>query len=152
LPAAPYPDVKPLADVTGLQRRPWALGALLFGIFAGLALIISCLGLFNIVFHDVTSRGRELAIRRTLGARGVDIVRSVLFRTGIASLTGLGAGVAIGVWIGALLQPLLFRTAGVQTGILMPVVGVVALTASFAMAPPILTALRAAPALVLREE
>jgi hypothetical protein len=82
----------------------------------------------------------------------VDIVRSVLFRTGIASLTGLGAGVAIGVWIGALLQPLLFRTAGVQTGILMPVVGVVALTASFAMAPPILTALRAAPALVLREE
>jgi putative ABC transport system permease protein len=151
LPNAPYPNVRSLSAVTGLQRRPWALGALLFGIFATLALLISCLGLYNLIFHDVKSRERELAIRLTLGATARDVIGSVVLGTGAAALVGLAAGIVGGLWMGTLIEPLLFRTRGVQLEVSLGVAAFICTTAATAAFQPTRRALGTEPARVLRE-
>jgi putative ABC transport system permease protein len=47
----------------------------LFGVFAGIAVLISCLGLLGLVAHAIVSRQKELGIRRVLGADVQEIVR-----------------------------------------------------------------------------
>ena len=49
--------------------------ATLYGIFAGMAVIISCLGLFGLSLFDIRQRYREIALRKVNGARNRDLYR-----------------------------------------------------------------------------
>jgi putative ABC transport system permease protein len=77
------------------QRR---LNMILFGIFAGVAMLLAALGVYGVMSHSVAQREHEMGIRMALGARAVDVVKLVL-RQG---LTLTAAGIAIGTG-GALL-------------------------------------------------
>jgi hypothetical protein len=152
LPHATYPRVQPLSELVSAQQRPWALGAALFVAFGLLALCISQLGLYNIIFHDVKARERELAIRVTLGANLRDLVTSVLFRTGGAVAVGLVLGLAAAYWMGLRVEPLLFRTSGVDPEIDVLIAVVTLGVAAAAAAAPLWRAWRVQPAVVLRED
>lgn len=51
---------------------------LVFTAFAGLAVIIACLGVFGLAAHSVEKRTREVGVRKVMGAG--DIVRLFLWR------------------------------------------------------------------------
>ncbi len=66
--------------------------ARLFGVLAGVALMLSLAGVYGVAALGVSARSHEIAIRSCLGAQPTDIVRLILRETAIAVCAGVGAG------------------------------------------------------------
>jgi putative ABC transport system permease protein len=64
----------------------------LVGTFAGIALLLACVGLYGVMSYSVAQRTREIGVRIALGADGTQVVREVV-RGGLLLV---GLGIAIG--------------------------------------------------------
>jgi len=96
------PDL--LAGSASRTRFVFALLAL----FAGLALLLSCLGLYGVLSWSVGERTHEIGIRMALGARPRDVLRQV-FLEGMAPVAaGLILGLAAARLLGGLLADQLY--------------------------------------------
>ena len=82
-----------LATDLDLYFLPQRVAAFVIGIFGLVGLALAGVGIYGIVAYDVARRTRELGIRLALGARGTDLVMSVLVRGGAI----VGVGIAIGL-------------------------------------------------------
>jgi putative ABC transport system permease protein len=124
----------------------------LFGIAAGLAVVIACIGLFGLAAFTVQHRRKEIGIRKVLGATATSIVR--LFAAQYAALVAVAFIVAAPVSYFAMqawLQDFAYRT-DVGFGLLLSA-GAVAM--GVALATVCTQALRAAridPATTLQSE
>jgi predicted permease len=76
-----------------------AMIARLSSFFAGLALVLACIGLYGLLSYEVARRTRELGIRMALGAQQRDLLRLVVGQGILLALIGavIGIGAAIGV-------------------------------------------------------
>jgi predicted permease len=91
---------QPVTDVRTLEAmldqyvysRP-RFNLLLFGVFAGLGLVMALLGVYGIISNGVVQRTREIGIRFALGARSDQVTRMVLG----TSAKLLGMGISIGL-------------------------------------------------------
>src|SRR5215469_2000842 len=64
----------------------------LFGIFAGIALLLAIIGIYGLLMQEVTSRIRDIGVRMALGATRVGIVQMVVKRVALLIALGLGSG------------------------------------------------------------
>jgi predicted permease len=115
----PAVSVTLMRDVVAAETRPWRLGAIVFGLYGGVALIVAVIGLYGVVSFAVAQRSMEIAVRLALGARRRDIFRAVSVDGLGAVVLGLciGAGGALAVqhWVG----PLLFQTTAADPRIIL---------------------------------
>ena len=81
---------------------------ILVAAFAGLALVLSLIGLYGIVSHTVAAKSRELGIRMALGAAGGHLVTMVLRRWGRLALIGVLLGLGVAMGLGKALEGTLF--------------------------------------------
>jgi ABC-type antimicrobial peptide transport system permease subunit len=83
------------------------LRALVLAVFAGLAVILACVGIYGTVSYVVTSRRREIGLRRALGATSGQIVRRFLGQgivvSSVACGAGLGASLLVTRWLSSML-------------------------------------------------
>src|SRR5215472_14212404 len=85
---------------------------LLFGIFAGLALLLACVGIYGVLAYLTSQRVPEIGVRMALGASSRSVVWLVLRQSLGMILGGAGVGIA-GAWMAA---RILERTvSGVQS-------------------------------------
>ncbi|NDV58554.1 ABC transporter permease [Bacteroides sp. 519] len=69
----------------------------LLACIAGISLIVGGIGIMNIMYVSVTERTREIGLRMSVGARGIDILSQFLIEAILISITGGIIGVFIGV-------------------------------------------------------
>jgi putative ABC transport system permease protein len=99
--------VQNLTSILEAARRISAALTIVLLIIAFIALIISGIGIMNIMLVTVTERTREIGIRRAIGASRGEIRYQFLIEAIMISGTGAIAGILIGVSIPALARPLL---------------------------------------------
>jgi predicted permease len=130
------------------RTRPMVL----LGVFAGLALVLACLGVYGVLAYAVAQRTREIGVRMALGAKPVDVTRMILERGMKLSAMGLVVGAALAAALGALLQTLLFGVTPMAPGIYAGTAAALVLVAMLACVIPAQRAARVDPAVALRNE
>jgi predicted permease len=106
-----YARVRSYQDLIDPQLRSWRLGAVLFSVFAGLALGIASVGVFGVVSYLMTQRTREIGVRLALGA-----TRGAMWRLVVGdALRLVAAGVIMGgaaaMAASPLVRGMLFQTS-----------------------------------------
>jgi putative ABC transport system permease protein len=89
LPVANYRTMEQL--VRSAVARP-RFSALLLGMFAGTALVLTVVGLYGVVAYGVNQRRREIGIRTALGARRINVLGLIIRQGMQPALAGLGFG------------------------------------------------------------
>jgi predicted permease len=133
-----------------LSARKFSM--ILFGTFAAIALVLSCVGIYGVISYLTEERTREIGVRMALGARRRDILLLVLGQGARMAFLGIGMGVLLALGLTHLIasqiygvtphDPLTFGSAGL-------VLAVVALAACYI---PARRAMQIEPIVALRYE
>ena len=135
----------------GSSARP-RFRAELLATFAGLALLLSAVGVFGVLAFSVIQRTREFGIRMALGAQMEDVLRMVLSRGLVIAVGGVMLGLIGAALLAHTMSALLFRVQPldpVAFSVAGGSLGLVALTAALV---PALRAARVDPVIALRED
>jgi predicted permease len=90
-----------IASATLDQQR---MLLLLFGIFAGLALLLACIGIYGVLAYLTNQRVPEIGVRMALGATPGSVILLVLRQSLGMILAGVGVGIAASLVAGRLLE------------------------------------------------
>jgi predicted permease len=115
-----------------LARQRFLL--LLFAIFAGLALLLACVGIYSVIAYLTSQRVPEFGVRIALGAHSSDIIRLVLRESLLIILIGIGIGLIASVGSGRVLErlvPGVQASQGLILAVVLPALIVVALLACY---------------------
>ncbi len=124
-PGEPLFDVQSMASLRAGDVARERLALRLLGLFAGLALLLAATGVYAVVAYQVTRRTAEIGVRVALGARRVDVLRTVMGEVAATAGVSLAIGLLAALTTTRLLDGLLFgvrpidpATLGAATGIL----------------------------------
>jgi putative ABC transport system permease protein len=138
-----------LIDSSLVSRR---FVVVLLSMFAGLALLLSALGLYGVISYGVHMRMRELGIRMALGARRSDVLALVLRRGMELALAGLAIGLVATFLAGRVLSSMLFATSLFNPLTLLGTSALLTATVLLASYLPARRASKLDPMRTLREE
>lgn len=83
-------------ELSSMLNTTTDLMSTLLACIAGISLVVGGIGIMNIMYVSVTERTREIGLRMSVGARGVDILSQFLIEAILISITGGLIGVIIG--------------------------------------------------------
>jgi macrolide transport system ATP-binding/permease protein len=106
--------------------------AYLVGGFAGLAFLLSSIGLYGVIAYSVSQRTKEIGVRMALGAQRSSVYRLILGEAGRLAVAGIGAGVLCSLAATMLIRKLLFDVHAWDASILVSVAVVLAAAALLA--------------------
>ena len=151
-PDIPVTDVRTMRDRIGLELAQPRFAMVLLSAFAGLALVLTVVGLYGVMAYSVARRTREIGVRVALGATRRMVLQMVLRQATVLVAIGMGLGVAATLASGSMLQAFLFGTGARNPVVLASVCGLVALTGLLAAYLPAQKAMRVDPTVALRCE
>ncbi len=100
--------IKTLEQYLGVAVAQPKFNALLLSLFAGLALLLTAIGLYGVMSYSVIQRAQEIGIRIALGARTGDVLKMVLRQGLKLTAMGLLIGLAAAYALTRYMQSLLF--------------------------------------------
>ena len=151
-PAIPIVEIAPMARVIGESLGDRRGLVQLIGAFAGIALLLSAVGIYGVLAYDVSRRTKEIGVRTAIGATRWQIAVMVVRQGMRKTITGLTIGIIAAACLGRMITSLLFEVkptdplvyAAVSVGLLF--------VAAFACWLPARRAANVDPVVALRAE
>ncbi len=125
---------------------------ILLSIFAGLALVLSAIGVYGVISYLVSQRTREIGVRVALGARRGDVMRLILGDGARLASFGVAIGLAASLALTRLLAKMLFGIRATDPLTLAAVTIILGVVAFLAIYIPARRATRVDPMIALRYE
>ena len=104
----PIHNAKTMGSVISESIADRRLNMLLLGIFAGMALILSVIGIYSVISYTTTQSTREIGIRMALGAQPWDVLKLIVGHGAVLSLIGVAIGLAVAWALTGLMESLLY--------------------------------------------
>jgi predicted permease len=152
MPGASYVTVTPYAEIVAPFMRSWRLGATMFVMFGGLALLVAAMGLYSVIAYNVEQRTHELGVRLALGAQPRDLATLVLSDGARVAVIGLAIGVTLALYLSKWLEPLLFKVSPRDAAVYVTASLILLLVAMLGSWVPANRASRTDPNIALRSE
>ena len=124
--------VQTMEGVLAGSMAPRRLSMILLSAFAGLALLLCCIGIYGVISHLVSQRTREIGVRMALGAQPADVMRLVLGQGLRMAFLGVLIGIAAALALTRLMASQLFGVSShdpltfLAVGFLLTVVALLA--------------------------
>jgi putative ABC transport system permease protein len=126
--------------------------AIVFGSFAGLALVLAAIGIYGVMTFSVAQRNHEMGIRMALGAGSAQVLRLVVSEGMRAALIGMALGLPGVYLVGKTLNKLLYNVGAMDVRALIGVAVVLLAAALLACYVPARRATKIDPISALRQE
>jgi len=145
-------DVQTMDDLAraSIDRQRFLLW--LFGIFAGLALLLACIGIYGVLTYLTNQRVPEIGLRMALGASARDVMQLVLGHGFGMILIGIAVGILGALAAGRLLEHLIDGTRATDPSTFAIMIPILLAAAFFASFIPARRASRIDPMSALRQE
>lgn len=149
---------QPVADIATMEQialEPVAQQHMVMALlvsFAGLALILSALGIYSVLSYSVAQRTREIGLRMALGAHHGNVLRLVVGGGAKLAFLGIAAGLMAALALTRLMTVLLFGVRPTDPLTFGVVIAVLAVTSILACYIPARRAMRVDPIGALRYE
>jgi putative ABC transport system permease protein len=148
----PLDDLRTMsARLSDSVARP-RLYAVLFAIFAAMALVVAASGVYSVVSYQVAERTREHGLRMALGATSNDVLKLVMGNAVRVLVLGVGLGLAAALLLGGFLRSVLYRIEPYDALTLVSVSVVLGAVVLLASGIPARQAARSDPMKALRYE
>jgi len=151
-PDAAVSDIKTMSAVLSDAVAAPRSTALLFIVFAALALTLGSIGIYGVLSFLVANRTREIGIRMALGAQKHEVLWSVLKEGGQTSFLGIALGIASALALMRVLSSQLYGVSAADPLTFGAVILIVTLVALLACCIPATRAMLVDPMVALRYE
>ena len=152
VPSAVSPTVYTFNELVEAHLRQERMLTTLSLCFAGIALLLTALGLYGVLVRSVTLRTKEIGLRLALGARPGDALGLVMRQALRLVLSGIGIGLVIALGVTRLLRSLLFGVQPDSPLMLAAAAALLIVVALFASYLPARRATKVDPMVALRYE
>jgi putative ABC transport system permease protein len=151
-PGAPFSEVATIDQLVDRSlERPQAL-SMLVGSFAGVALLLSIIGIYGVMAYYVQQHLKDISIRIALGGSRGDVAKLVVGQGMMLVIGGVIAGTALAFAATRLMSSLLYNVGAADPLTFTAVAAMMLTVALLACALPAWRAMRVQPAVVLRNE
>src|SRR5947207_6463820 len=96
--------------ITGLRDRIFGTFFIVAMVVPGIALVVGAIVIMNIMLVSVTERTKEIGLRKSLGARRVDILKQFLFEAVTLATIGGSIGVVLAWIVGKIMTAIFLQT------------------------------------------
>jgi len=151
-PNQPISDVRTMDQVMSEWVSRSRFNTLLLGLFAGLATLLSAVGIFGVMNYSVALRTRELGLRLAIGAQPRQVLLLVLRQGLLLTIFGVLLGLAAAFALTRLLSGLLFGVEAVDVSTFTTISFLLMIVSLFACYLPARRAMRIDPLQALRYE
>jgi putative ABC transport system permease protein len=153
-PELPVLGIAPFSDLMDKSVGLWIvrLGAILFGIFGVIALLLAVVGVYGVKSYAVARRTREIGIRMALGAHPRDVFALIMKQGALQTGFALGIGLLLALAAGRLLTQILYEVSPADPAALVASSIMLSAAALVACYLPARRATRVNPMAALRTE
>jgi predicted permease len=145
-------NVQTMNEVVSNSFAARRLSMILLGVFAALALLLACVGIYGVISYLVGQRTHEIGVRIALGAQRSDVLRLVIGHGARMALLGVAIGVGTALGLTRLMANQLFGVSAHDPLTFAGVAMLLTLVAIAACYVPARRAMRVDPMIALRHE
>ena len=153
-PDLPLYNIRTMDQNLAQVRWPFRIFGTMFALFAGIALVLSAVGLYAVTAYAVSQRTQEIGVRTALGADSPQVMWLFLRRAFVQLAIGLTLGVAGAFGVGKIFESsdLLVQVSGRDPVTILSIAGLLTIVSLVACIWPARRATRLDPVIALRHE